>query len=150
MKNLIKFENFSVEENKMRSREEMTHILCNNGYSVEECNEMTYAEMCNACDGCDNIEMAQTYEARKATKTTKTTKTTKKDATKHTVTKNVTKKVAQGKLKNGNKLTDPEIAAMSGNRKKITKGDFIEIAKFNAEMLKESQPATKKPTAKKK
>jgi hypothetical protein len=48
------------------SREEMTKMLCNNGYSVEECNEMTYAEMCNACDVCKDMEMKQTYEAKKS------------------------------------------------------------------------------------
>jgi hypothetical protein len=137
MKNLITFENFSMGDHNMRTKEEMKEILCNNGYTTEECDGMTYDEMCQACDDCDKMEMAQTFEARKSAK---------KSTTKNTVTK----KDAQEKLKNGKKLTDTEIAAMSGNPNQKTKGDFIEIAKFNAQMKKESQPETKKTTTKKK
>jgi hypothetical protein len=66
MRNLIKFENFSMGDNNMMSREEMTQMLCNNGYSVEECNDMSYAEICKACDVCRDMKMAQTYEAKKS------------------------------------------------------------------------------------
>ena len=93
MKNLMKFENFSMENNTMMSREEMTKMLCKNGYSVEECNEMTYAEMCNACDGCKDMEMAQTYEAKKYTKRKKSVQTEKKEAQK--AQKEADKKIAQ-------------------------------------------------------
>ena len=77
----MKFENFSMENNTMMSREEMTKMLCKNGYSVEECNEMTYAEICKACDGCKDMEMAQTYEAKKSTKSQKKSNSKAKEMT---------------------------------------------------------------------
>jgi len=103
MRNLIKFENFSMNNNNMVSREEMTKMLCNNGYSVEECNDLSYAEICKACDGCKDMEMAQTYEARKSTKTT----------------------AAKKKYSQGKKLTKDEMAALEKPYNKVTKGDIV-------------------------
>jgi len=66
MKNLRKFENFSMGDEK-KSREEMMEILLRNGYSAEECDSMSYDTMCDACTGCEMNE-ARKYTRKKTVK----------------------------------------------------------------------------------
>lgn len=63
MRHLRTFESFASKPDGYPSESEMMAHLCDCGFTTDECNDMTYDEMCDAYDQCT---MMTTYEAKKA------------------------------------------------------------------------------------
>jgi signal recognition particle subunit SEC65 len=62
MKHLKTFENFRfVESNEYPSAEEMKAHLCDCGYTPEECDEMSYEEICSCWEECNMMN----FESKK-------------------------------------------------------------------------------------